>query len=205
MPWDGHRIVPMVVLEEAKSVTRVMEALLQGGITVIEIGLRTPVALEAIAIAAKQGGMTVAAGTVTRADQVIRAIDAGASFGLSPSSTQPVMDAVLAANWPFLPAIATLTEANHALDQGFTHQKLYPADLLGAEKFARSIAAVLPDVQLLPSGGVTESNLLSYLGEPNVFAVTGTWIAPRALIAAGDYTEIANRARKASEIASAHD
>ena len=204
MPWDGHRIVPMVVLDEAKSVTRVMEALQLGGISVIEIGLRTPAALEALAMAAKQGGMTVAAGTLTRAEQVAQAIDAGASFGLAPSSTQPVMDAALAANWPFLPAVATLTEANHALDCGFGYQKVYPADLLGGEKFVRSVAAVLPDIHLLPSGGVTEGNLSSYLGEANVFAVTGTWIAPRALIAAGDFAEIAQRAKKASEIASAH-
>ena len=204
MPWDGHRIVPMVVLDEAKSVSRVIEALLHGGISVIEIGLRTPVALEAIALAKQHGGITVAAGTVTHPDQVAQAIEAGASFGLSPSSTQPVLDAVTAARWPFLPAVATLTEANHALDQGFSHQKVYPADLLGAEKFVRSIGAVLPQIKLLPSGGVTEANLASYLNEPNVFSVTGTWIAPRALISAGDFAEIARRAKTASEIASAH-
>lgn len=204
MPWDGHRIVPMVVLDEANSVSRVMEALQLGGISVIEIGLRTPAALEAIEIAAKQGGMTIAAGTLTRADQVARAVAAGASFGLAPASTQPVMDAALAANWPFLPAIATITEANHALDCGFSFQKVYPADLLGAEKFARSVGAVLPDIKLLPSGGVTESNLASYLAESNVFAVTGTWIAPRSLIAVGDFVEIARRAKRANEIANSH-
>lgn len=202
MPWDGARIVPMVVLDEAHSVTGVIEALLLGGISVIEIGLRTPVALEAIAIAAEHGGITVAAGTLTRPEQVGHAIDAGASFGLAPSSTRPVMEAALAANWPFVPAIATVTEAHSALDKGFTFQKVYPADLLGAEKFARSIAAVLPEIKLLPSGGVSESNLENYLREPNVFAVTGSWIAPRELISAGDFGEIARRALRASDIAS---
>ena len=196
--------MPMVVLDEADKVGRVVEALLHGGISVIEIGLRTPAALEAIALASQQGAITVAAGTVTSAQQVSEAIAAGASFGLSPSSTQAVLSAVKAANWPFLPAIATLTEANTALDLGFVHQKVYPADLLGAEKFMRSLGAVLPQVKLLPSGGVTEANLASYLSEPNVFSVTGTWIAPRALIVAGDFAEIARRAKKASEIASAH-
>ena len=201
MPWDGCRIVPMVVLDEAKSVTGVIDALLLGGISVIEIGLRTPVALEAIAIAAKHGGVTVAAGTLTRADQVAQAIDAGASFGLAPSSMASVMEATLAAKWPFVPAIATVTEAHNALDRGFLFQKFYPADLLGAEKFARSIGAVLPELKLLPSGGVTQDNLENYLREPNVFAVTGSWIAPRELISAGDFTEITRRALRASDSA----
>ncbi len=203
MPWDGARIVPMVVLDDAYSVTGVIDALLLGGISVIEIGLRTPVALEAIAIAAKHGGITVAAGTLTRPEQVGHAIDAGASFGLAPSSTHPVMEAALAAKWPFVPAIATVTEAHSAMERGFIFQKVYPADLLGAEKLARSIGAVLPEIKLLPSGGVSESNLENYLREPNVFAVAGSWIAPRELISAGDFREIARRALRASDIASA--
>lgn len=203
MPWDGARIVPMVVLDDAHSVTGVIDALLLGGISVIEIGLRTPVALEAIAIAAKHGGITVAAGTLTRPEQVGYAIDAGASFGLAPSSTHPVMEAALAANWPFVPAIATVSEAHSALNRGFTFQKVYPADLVGGEKFARSIGAVLPEIKLLPSGGVSESNLENYVREPNVFAVAGSWIAPRELISAGDFGEIARRALRASDIASA--
>jgi 2-dehydro-3-deoxyphosphogluconate aldolase/(4S)-4-hydroxy-2-oxoglutarate aldolase len=203
MPWDGARIVPMVVLDDAHSVTGVIDALLLGGISVIEIGLRTPVALEAIAIAAEHGGITVAAGTLTRPEQVGHAIDAGASFGLAPSSRHPVMEAALAANWPFVPAIATVTEAHSALDRGFAFQKVYPADLLGAEKFARSVGAVLPEIKLLPSGGVSESNLENYLREPNIFAVAGSWIAPRELISAGDFSEIARRALRAGDIASA--
>jgi 2-dehydro-3-deoxyphosphogluconate aldolase / (4S)-4-hydroxy-2-oxoglutarate aldolase len=202
MPWDGVRIVPMVVLDEAKLVAGVIDALLYGGISVIEIGLRTPAALEAIAIAAKHGGITVAAGTLTRPEQVRQAIDAGASFGLAPSSAYPVMEATIEANWPFLPAIATLSEAHNALEKGFTFQKVYPADLLGAENFARSIRSVLPDIKLLPSGGVSESNLRNYLREPNVFAVTGSWIAPRELISAADFGEIARRATRAADIAS---
>jgi len=89
------------------------------------------------------------------------------------------------------------------VDRGFTFQKVYPADLLGAEKFARSVGAVLPEIKLLPSGGVSERNLENYLREPNVFAVAGSWIAPRELISAGDFSEIARRALRASDIASA--
>jgi 2-dehydro-3-deoxyphosphogluconate aldolase/(4S)-4-hydroxy-2-oxoglutarate aldolase len=204
MPWDGSRVVPVVVVDEAKTVTGGIDALLLGGISVIEIALRTPVALDAIARATQHGGITVAAGTLTRAPHVQQAIDAGATFGLAPSSSPSVMEAALTAKWPFVPGIATVTEAQNALDRGFTFQKLYPADLLGAEKFARSIGAVLPDIKLLPSGGVTEANLATYLGEPNIFAVTGSWIAPREVIAAGDFAEITRRAKSATALASAH-
>ncbi|MEY2900702.1 MAG: hypothetical protein RL247_868 [Actinomycetota bacterium] len=204
MPWEGCRIVPMVVIDQADEISRVVDALRGGGIFVVEVALRTTDALEAIAIAARLGDVTVAAGTVTRAEQVRHAVDAGASFGLGPTSVSSVMEETLAARWPFIPAISTVTEANVALERGFRFQKLYPANLLGGEKFARAVGAVLPEISLLPSGGVSETNAATYLAEPNIFAVTGSWIAPRELIAAGDFEEITRRAARASEIAKAY-
>lgn len=204
MPWEGSRIVPMVVLDQADEISRVVEALRGGGISVVEVALRTPAALDAIEIAARHGDVTVAAGTVTRAEQVRHAMNAGASFGLGPSSVPSVMEETLAAQWPFIPAISTVTEANVALEKGFRFQKVYPANLLGGEKFARAVGAVLPEISFIPSGGVSETNAATYLTEPNIFAVTGSWIAPRELIAAGDFEEITRRAARASEIAKAH-
>lgn len=198
-PWVGHQILPLVVVDDAKNVLPVIEALAHGGLSVIEIALRTPAALHAIEMAANHGNVTVAAGTVTSADHVKHAIDAGASFGLAPSSSLSVMEACQAANWPFIPGIATVSEAHSARDKGFEFQKAYPADLLGAEKFARSIHHTLPEIMLLPSGGVTQSTMEAYLREPNVFGVSGSWIAPRDLIANGDFAEISRRAREASE------
>ena len=198
-PWVGHRILPLVVIDEPKTVRSVIDALGQGGLSIIEIALRTPAALRAIEVAADHGGMTIAAGTVTTVEQVRNAIDAGASFGLAPSSVLPVMEAAQSAHWPFIPGIATVSEAHSAHDKGFGFQKVYPADLLGAEKFARSVYHTLPDINLLPSGGVTQSTMETYLREPNVFGVSGSWIAPRDLVAAGDFGEISRRAREASE------
>lgn len=198
-PWVGHRVFPLVVVDEPKTVIPLIDALTQGGVSIIEIALRTPRALQAIEIAAGHGGITVAAGTVTSAEQVRHAIDAGASFGLAPSSVLPVMEATQGANWPFIPGIATVSEAHGALEKGFEFQKVYPADLLGAEKFARSLHDTLPEIKLLPSGGVSQHTMKTYLVEPNVFGVSGSWIAPRHLVAGGDFGEIARRAREASE------
>lgn len=202
-PWVGHHILPLVVLDEAEAVLPVIDALAQGGLSAIEIALRTPVALHAIEIAAKRGDATVAAGTITSVDQVRQAIDAGASFGLAPSSFLSVMEASHAADWPFIPGIATLSEAHSAQDKGFEYQKVYPAGLLGGERFARAIHQTFPEIKLLPSGGVTQVTMAAYLREPNVFGVSGSWIAPRDLIAAGNFGEIARRAGEASEIVKA--
>ena len=204
MPWAGSRILPLVVVDEAHAVAPVIDALLHGGISVIEIGLRTPAALEAIEIAVQRGDILVGAGTVTSTSLLQQARDAGASFGLAPSASSAVLDAALNATWPFIPGISTVTEAHHAAERGFSFQKLYPADLLGGEKFARALGATLPDIRLLPSGGVNEGNVESYLSEPNVFAVSGSWIAPRDVIAAGDFEEISRRAREAGRVAHAH-
>lgn len=201
MPWTGFRIVPLVVLEKSDDVGFVMDALLEGGISVIEIGLRTEAALEGIKKAVAMDKMVVSAGTVRTSEQVYQVQDAGVAFGISPSSSKDMMDTALDVGLPLIPAIATLTEAQLALDLGYIDLKTYPTDLLGGEKFLRAVGAVMPEVRLLPAGGVNEQNLASYLGEPNVFAISGSWIAHRDLIAARDFAEITRRAQRAMEIA----
>lgn len=201
MPWTGFRIVPLVVIENSDDVGFVMDALLEGGISVIEIGLRTEAALEAIRKAVSLEKMVVAAGTVRTSEQVYQVQDAGVSFGISPSSSVDMMETALDVGLALIPAIASLTEAQVALDLGYVDLKTYPTDLLGGEKFLRAVGAVMPEVRLLPAGGVNQQNLASYLSEPNVFAISGSWIAHRDLIAARDFGEITNRAKKALEVA----
>lgn len=200
-PWNGSKIVPLVVIDDPKDTEPLVNALLHGGLSVIEIGLRTPKALDALKIAAGLGTIKVAAGTITSVAQLVRVIDAGAEFGISPAWSDPVMAEVRKTDFPFIPGVATVAEALKALEHGYNHQKLYPADLLGAEKFAKSLAAVLPEISLLPSGGVSEQNLRTYLAEPNVFAVSGSWIAPRTLLQEKNFGEIAIRAARAVELA----
>jgi 2-dehydro-3-deoxyphosphogluconate aldolase/(4S)-4-hydroxy-2-oxoglutarate aldolase len=201
VPWVGFRVIPLVVIDKADDIHFVMDALLAGGINVIEIGLRTESALDAIKQAVGAQKMVVAAGTVRTSNQVHQVQDAGVAFGISPSSSESMMDTALNVGLPFIPAIATLTEAQVALDRGFIDLKTYPTDLLGGEKFLRSVGAVMSEVRLIPAGGVSEQNLSSYLSEKNVLAVSGSWIASRDLIAARDFEEITKRAKRAQEIA----
>ena len=204
-PWHGHIIVPLVVIDRADDVNSVMDALLAGGITNIEIALRTPAALEAIKIASARGDFTVAAGTVTSSELVSKAIDAGADFGLSPAAQDSVLNAAQDSKWPFLPGIATPSEALRMSERGFSHVKVYPTDLLGGEKFLDALAQVIPTLQLLPSGGVNELNLVSILSKPNVFAVSGSWIASKTDIAERSFTQITERASKALKLAKGND
>jgi Entner-Doudoroff aldolase len=201
MPWLGFRVVPLVVIDNPADVPSVMDALIAGGIGVIEIGLRTPAAMEAIEIAVKQESMVVAAGTVRTQQQVHEVLAAGVAFGISPSSTKSMMSEALDEGLPLIPAVASLTEAQIALDMGYTDLKTYPTDLLGGTKFLRAIGAVMNEVRLMPAGGVSEENLASYLSESNVFGVSGSWIAQRDLIAKKDFAEITRRAARAMEIA----
>ena len=200
MPWTGFRIVPLVVIEKSDDVGFVMDALLEGGIKIIEIGLRTDAALDAIRHAVSMEKMVVAAGTVRTSEQAYQVRDAGVAFGISPSSSKDMMDTALDIGLPLIPAIATLTEAQVALDLGYVDLKTYPTDLLGGEKFLRAVGAVMPEVRLLPAGGVNEQNLASYLSEPNVFAISGSWIAHRDLVAARDFAEITRCAQRAMDI-----
>lgn len=126
MPWVGFRVIPLVVIDKADDIKFVMDALLAGGIGVIEIGLRTDSALDAIKKAVAEQKMVVAAGTVRTSDQVHQVLGAGVAFGISPSSSESMMDTVLNVGLPFIPAIATLTEAQVASDRGFTEFKDLP-------------------------------------------------------------------------------
>jgi 2-dehydro-3-deoxyphosphogluconate aldolase/(4S)-4-hydroxy-2-oxoglutarate aldolase len=182
-----------------------MDALLAGGISILEIALRTPAALEAIKIASARGDFTVAAGTVTSSELVSKVIDAGANFGLSPAAQDSVLNAARDRQWPFLPGIATPSEAARMADRGLSHVKVYPTDLIGGEKFLDALAQVMPSLQLLPSGGVSEQNLASLLSRKNVFAVSGSWIATKTDISAQKFNQITERASKALELANGND
>lgn len=200
-PWEGFRVIPLVIIDEANSINPLMDALEKAGLSVIEIALRSEAALEAISIASKRSGFLVAAGTVNTPGQVSSAIAAGAVFGLSPASSEKVLDEVERNNWPFVPAIATPTEAQRMLLRGYSDLKVYPLDLLGGAKFLNALSSVMPQVRMIPSGGVSEANLASLLEQPNVIAVSGSWIAPRKLIAEKKFDEITRRAATALKIA----
>lgn len=199
-PWNGFRVIPLVLIDDADQVLAVVDALLAGGIGAIEIGLRTPQALDAIEIAAGNSHITVSAGTIIKPEQVGLARSAGAQFGIAPTGSRAVIEECQRQEFMLIPAIATPTEAHELFNLGFKYLKVFPADLVGGNKFTRAIGSVLPEVRLMPSGGVGADNLAGYLSEPNVFAVSGSWIAPRELIAEKNYSEITKRASQAMQL-----
>lgn len=204
MPQFRSRVVPVVVIADAAYAVPMAEALLEGGIDVIEITLRSGAALAAIeAVARALPAMQVGAGTVTRAAEVAEVVSAGARFALSPGSTPALLAAVAEAGLPFVPGVATAGEAMAARDAGFTLLKCFPAAQLGGVGVLEAWAGPLPDLRFCRTGGVSAADLASYLALPNVAMVGGSWLTPAAAVEAGDWARIARLAREATEAAAA--
>jgi len=179
-------------------VVPVAQALLAGGIDVIEITLRTPCALDAIAAVAREvPDMQVGAGTLLSADDVRRAQDAGARFGLSPGHTPALLRAVAEAGLPFVPGVMTPGEVMTAREAGYRLMKLFPATVAGGLDMLKALASPFGDVRFCPTGGVSLDNLGGFLKQPNVALVGGSWLAPAAALQAGDWAQITTLARQA--------
>ncbi|WP_022981013.1 bifunctional 4-hydroxy-2-oxoglutarate aldolase/2-dehydro-3-deoxy-phosphogluconate aldolase [Ideonella sp. B508-1] len=198
LPAFRSRVVPVVVLQEAAHAVPLAQALLAGGIDVIEITLRTPCALEAIAAVARDvPDMQVGAGTLLGADDVRRAQDAGARFGLSPGHSPALLQAVAEAGLPFVPGVMTPGEVMAAREAGYRLMKLFPATVAGGLDMLKALASPFGDVRFCPTGGVSLDNLGGFLKQPNVALVGGSWLAPAAALQAGDWAQITTLARQA--------
>jgi len=203
-PSFRSRVIPVVSIDSAAQAVPLAEALLAGGIDVIEITLRRPGGLPGIAELARRSlPICVGAGTLLDGDDVRRAVEAGARFGLSPGCTPALADAVLRARLPFVPGVMTPSEVMAARALGFQLMKLFPAAQAGGIAMLRAMAGPLQDVRFIPTGGVRADALAEWLREPNVERVGGTWIAPVDLIERADWTGIARLAREASAAAQA--
>ncbi|WP_302173832.1 bifunctional 4-hydroxy-2-oxoglutarate aldolase/2-dehydro-3-deoxy-phosphogluconate aldolase [uncultured Hydrogenophaga sp.] len=201
LPAFRSRVVPVVVIDDARTAVPLAQALLEGGIDVMEITLRSDAALDAIeAVARAVPAMHLGAGTVTRAADVPRVVDAGARFALSPGCTDALVDAVHAVGLPFIPGVMTPGEVMRAREHGFLLQKLFPAVQAGGTALLRALAAPLPDVRFCPTGGLTPDNLASFLGLPNVTMAGGSWLTPADAVAAGDWHRITRLAREATAL-----
>lgn len=198
LPAFRSRVVPVVVLQDAAHAVPLAQALLAGGIDVIEITLRTPCALEAIAAVAREvPDMQVGAGTLLGADDVRRAQDAGARFGLSPGHSPALLRAVAEAGLPFVPGVMTPGEVMAAREAGYRLMKLFPATVAGGLDMLKALASPFGDVRFCPTGGVSLDNLGGFLKQPNVALVGGSWLAPAAALQAGDWSQITTLARQA--------
>lgn len=184
-------VVPVVTLNSADDGVKLAEALLKGGIGVIEITLRTEAGIKAIREVAKHvPKMVVGAGTVTNAEMFKAAVDAGSQFIVSPGLTDKLANAVAKEKTPFLPGISTTTELMHAREYGYDYLKFFPASLSGGVGALKQFASVFPQVTFCPTGGITLDNANDYLRLPNVICVGGSWIAPNVHIQSGNWEEI---------------
>ena len=194
-------VVPVVVVDDMAHAVPVARALVAGGLPVIELTLRTPVALDAIrAIASEVPEILVGAGTIVTPGQAKEALDAGAQFLVSPGSTPSLLGAMADTGLPFLPGTATISEVLAALEAGFTELKFFPAEASGGAAFLKSIASPVPAARFCPTGGITAATAPSYLALPNVGCVGGSWLTPADALASGDWGRVTELARAASAL-----
>lgn len=196
------RVLPVVTIDSVEQGVATARALLAGGLTAIEVTLRTPAALDAIAAIHREvPGIALGAGTVLTAQQIEAARAAGASFLVTPGTPPALAAALAASGLPAVPGAATPTELLSLMALGFRVCKLFPAAAVGGLPLIRSLQGPLADLLLCPTGGIGEADLPKYLAEKNVIAVGGSWMVPREWLAGGRYDAVTESARKASAVA----
>lgn len=200
----GTPVVPVLTVETVEIALPLARALVAGGLSVLEITLRTPAALQVIeAIAGEVEHAMVGAGTVLTPEHYAAAARAGARFVVSPGATPTLLDAAAASPVPFLPAAATPSEVMALLEQGYSFLKFFPAEPAGGIAYLKALAAPLPEVRFCPTGGIDGVSAALYLDLPNVLCVGGSWVAPGDAVAAGDWPRITALARAAAALRSA--
>ncbi len=193
-------VIPVIVVKDVAHAKPLAEALVAGGLPVLEVTLRTPVALDAIREMATVEGGVVGAGTLLSAADVKAAVEAGAKFGVSPGATDELLDAVEAADLPTLPGVATSTESMRLLARGYTVQKFFPAEANGGAKALKAIGAPLLAAKFCPTGGISMKNVGDYLSLSNTLCVGGSWVAPLDLMEKGDWKAIEELAAEAAAL-----
>ncbi|QOC91539.1 bifunctional 4-hydroxy-2-oxoglutarate aldolase/2-dehydro-3-deoxy-phosphogluconate aldolase [Micromonospora craniellae] len=191
------RVLPVVVLDDARHADPLASALVKGGLAAIEVTLRTAAGLDAIAAVAGRGDLTVGAGTVLTVAQAERAVAAGARFVVTPGFAPAVVRFCQEAGVPVFPGAATATEIQMALDAGLNVVKFFPAQQLGGTPMIKALSAPFRDVRFIPTGGITPAVIDDYLALPAVLAVGATWMVASDLVAAERWDEITSRTASA--------
>lgn len=194
-------VIPVLVIKHAIIARPLAEALVEGGLHVLEVTLRTPAALEVISAMSEVPGSIVGAGTVLTPADVRAVKDAGARFAVSPGATDSLLAAAQEANLPLLPGAATVSEVMKLMALGYDMLKFFPAEAAGGVKMLKSIHGPLPDVRFCPTGGISADTFGHYLALPNVLCVGGSWITPDDKLQANDWAGIRDIARKTVETA----
>jgi 2-dehydro-3-deoxyphosphogluconate aldolase / (4S)-4-hydroxy-2-oxoglutarate aldolase len=185
------KVIPVLTIERLEDAVPLANALVAGGVATLEVTLRTPVAIEAAkAIMADVPDAIVGIGTILNPDDLARAEALGARFGISPGATPELLKAAAASRLPFAPGIATASDLMQALGHGFDLAKFFPAETSGGIKALRALAGPFPNVRFCPTGGIGEANAATWLAEPNVLAVGGSWLCPAAEVRSGNWAGI---------------
>lgn len=194
-------VVPVLIVEDAKSAVPLARALVAGGLKAIEITMRTPAALEAIkAVAAEVEGASVGAGTIMSARDFDAAVKAGSTFIVSPGVTRGILDAAKASEVPLLPGTANASDVMVLREEGIDVVKFFPAEQAGGAPYLKALSSPLAGTLFCPTGGISLKNARDYLSLPNVICVGGSWVAPKEMVAAGDWAGITRLASEAAAL-----
>lgn len=192
-------VVPVLVIDNVSDALPLAQALVEGGLNVLEVTLRTEAALAAVEEIAKHlPDAHVGTGTVLNAADIRRSVDAGATFMVSPGATEALLNAAEGVAVPLLPGAANPSEVMRLLERGYHYQKFFPAEAAGGVPMLKSIGGPLAQVKFCPTGGVSPGNAKDYLSLPNVVCVGGSWMASSKLVAEKNWAEITRLAREAS-------
>lgn len=193
-PLFSHRVIPLASVSDPSTVRAIGDGLVAGGLPVVEVALRGEWGMPALRELAERGDLLVGAGTVLSIEQAREAIDAGASFVVTPGLDLEVVRYVRDARLPIVPGVLTPTEIQAARTAGLTRVKLFPAGVFGGLALIEAYAAVFRDVRFMPSGGIGPANLGIHLAHPAVFAASGSWIVQAAAQGADAVAELAREA-----------
>ncbi len=192
-------VIPVLTVGDVDKAAPLARALKAGGLTVLEMTMRTPAALGVLAaMKAAEPDLIIGMGTIRTPEQVADAMAAGADFLVSPGLSPQLIPALLGSGLPVLPGVATAGEAMSAIEAGFEVLKFFPAEQAGGRPYLKSIAGPLPDIRFCPTGSITREMAPDYLALPNVVCVGGSWIATGAMIEAGDWDTVTANAAAAA-------
>ena len=209
MPQDAERlrpilsaapVVPVIILDDVDLARPLAEALVAGGLRVLEVTLRTPNAFRVIAEMVKVPGAIVGSGTVRSPLQMEHSAKEGCQFMVSPGAPPRLLAAAEDYDVPLLPGVGTPTEAMTAAEHGYSYLKFFPAEALGGVPVLKALASPFPDIVFCPTGGIDQAKAQSYLDLPNVICIGGSWVIPADALAARDFARIVQLARAASAL-----
>ncbi|MBO9099794.1 MULTISPECIES: 2-dehydro-3-deoxy-phosphogluconate aldolase [Rhizobium] len=194
-------VVPVLIVDDVKSAVLLARALVAGGLKAIEITMRTAAALDAVrAVADEVEGAEVGAGTILNVAHWEAAVEAGSKFIVSPGTTQELLDVARQSSVPLLPGAATASEVMALREEGYQVLKFFPAEQAGGAGYLKALSSPLAGTMFCPTGGVSLKNARDYLSLPNVICVGGSWVAPKELIASGDWAGITKLAAEAAAL-----